>query len=173
MPNVNLSADESKDSVKQKAQSYLDELELSVSTDDFQRPWGGFFVIDETQTDKFIAIFFPGIDPSQARQPRQRLSPKILVVEPGKRLSWQYHTRRAELWRVVAGPVGIVTSDNDLQGAIRELAIGETVQFAQEVRHRLIGLSDWGVVAEIWQHIDSQNPSDESDIVRVEDDFGR
>jgi hypothetical protein len=40
-------------------------------------------------------------------------------------------------------------------------------------RHRLIGLDQWGVVAEIWQHTDSENPSDESDIVRLQDDFGR
>lgn len=31
----------------------------------------------------------------------------------------------------------------------------------------------WGVVAEIWQHTDKDNPSNEDDIVRVQDDFGR
>jgi hypothetical protein len=40
-------------------------------------------------------------------------------------------------------------------------------------RHRLIGLDDYGVIAEIWQHIDTENPSDEDDIVRVQDDYGR
>ncbi|NBC66802.1 MAG: hypothetical protein GVY07_14240 [Bacteroidetes bacterium] len=40
-------------------------------------------------------------------------------------------------------------------------------------RHRLIGLQNWGVVAEIWQHTDSSDPSDEEDIVRLDDDFGR
>jgi hypothetical protein len=29
------------------------------------------------------------------------------------------------------------------------------------------------LVAEIWQHTDPENPSDEDDIVRVSDDFGR
>jgi mannose-6-phosphate isomerase len=43
----------------------------------------------------------------------------------------------------------------------------------QGERHRLVGLEDWGVIAEIWQHTDASNPSDESDIVRVQDDFGR
>jgi mannose-6-phosphate isomerase len=28
-------------------------------------------------------------------------------------------------------------------------------------------------VAEIWQHTDAANPSDENDIVRVQDDFSR
>ena len=40
-------------------------------------------------------------------------------------------------------------------------------------RHRLIGLDDYAVLAEIWQHIDSNNPSDENDIVRLDDDYGR
>lgn len=43
----------------------------------------------------------------------------------------------------------------------------------QNERHRLVGLNDWGMVAEIWQHIDANNPSDENDIIRVQDDFGR
>jgi hypothetical protein len=41
------------------------------------------------------------------------------------------------------------------------------------MRHRLVGLGDWGVLAEIWQHTDLQNPSDEEDIVRLQDDYGR
>jgi mannose-6-phosphate isomerase len=40
-------------------------------------------------------------------------------------------------------------------------------------RHRLIGLDSWRIVAEIWQHTDLENPSDEDDIVRLQDDFGR
>ena len=38
--------------------------------------------------------------------------------------------------------------------------------------HVVIGLKDYGIVAEIWQHTDSL-PSDEDDIVRVQDDFKR
>ncbi len=37
----------------------------------------------------------------------------------------------------------------------------------------VIGLETWGVVAEIWQHIDAASPSDELDIVRVADDYDR
>jgi len=36
----------------------------------------------------------------------------------------------------------------------------------------LSGLGDYGIVAEIWQHNDTV-PSDEDDIVRVQDDFKR
>jgi hypothetical protein len=40
-------------------------------------------------------------------------------------------------------------------------------------RHRLIGLDDNCVVAEIWQQTDTICPSDEDYIIRVQDDFGR
>mgnify|MGYP003350752161 CR=1 FL=1 len=39
-------------------------------------------------------------------------------------------------------------------------------------RHRLIGTKEgWGMVAEIWQHTVPDHPSDESDIVRLQDDY--
>ena len=47
------------------------------------------------------------------------------------------------------------------------------VKLKQGERHRLIGMNGWGVVAEIWQHTDPASPSDEDDIVRLQDDFGR
>ena len=30
-----------------------------------------------------------------------KLSPKILIVNPNSKLSWQYHHRRAEIWRCI------------------------------------------------------------------------
>lgn len=173
MAELNLARLDSKEVVFRKVQDYLGELALTASSSDFARPWGGFFVIDESQTSKFAQLFFPDLSADQIGAEGQKLSPKILVVEPGKRLSWQYHNRRAELWRVLGGPVGVITSPDDEQGPVQSLEPGQKVQFPQEMRHRLIGLDDWGVVAEIWQHTDPQQASDESDIVRVEDDFGR
>ena len=102
-----------------------------------------------------------------------RLSPKILVVEPEKKLSWQYHHRRAEIWRVVSGPVGVVTSIDDIERESQSLIDGQEIRLKQGQRHRLIGLTNWGILAEIWQHTDVNNPSDENDIVRLQDDFGR
>ena len=43
----------------------------------------------------------------------------------------------------------------------------------QGERQRLIGLDEASGVAEIWQHTDANHPSDEEDIIRVQDDFGR
>tara|TARA_B100000795_G_scaffold265733_1_gene247955 strand:- start:90 stop:260 length:171 start_codon:yes stop_codon:yes gene_type:complete len=50
---------------------------------------------------------------------------------------------------------------------------GDQIVLQQGERHRLIGLDDYSVVAEIWQHTDANHPSDEDDIIRVQDDFGR
>ena len=102
-----------------------------------------------------------------------KLSPKILIVQPHARLSWQYHHRRAEIWRVYKGTVGIIQSDDDTQGSIEQYKEGDQIRLAQGERHRLIGLEQEGIVAEIWQHTDANHPSDEDDIVRVQDDFGR
>ena len=50
---------------------------------------------------------------------------------------------------------------------------GDQIVLQQGERHRLIGLDETSVVAEIWQHTDANHPSDEDDIIRVQDDFGR
>ena len=34
----------------------------------------------------------------------------------------------------------------------------------------LLVLDTWGVVAEFWQHTDAESPSNEDDIVRLQDD---
>lgn len=151
---------------------YLDSLSLTVLSQDTERPWGGFFVIDEQQSKQFIDEFFPNIDPFSIDRGAS-LTPKILIVEPGKRLSWQYHHRREELWQVVGGPIGVITGHDDVQGPVAQKEAGETVQFGTEIRHRLIGLRNWGIVAEFWQHTEPNNLSNEADIVRVEDDFLR
>ena len=49
----------------------------------------------------------------------------------------------------------------------------DQIKLKQGERHRLIGLDNFGVVSEIWQHTDRDNPSDEEDIVRLSDDYGR
>ncbi len=140
---------------------------FTVIAKDETRPWGGFFVIAETQAPAFAARFFAGVSPGEGK-----LSPKLLVVAPGKRLSWQYHHRRAELWRAVAGDPALASSATDAPGEVQPLP-ESVVRLAQGERHRLIGGEGWGLVAEIWQHTDPTMPSDESDIVRLQDDFGR
>ena len=153
-------------------ETYIAELGYQVISKDFSRPGGGFFVLDESQAAKFAAQFFPNLSLENI-QITNKLSPKFLIVAPEKRLSWQYHFRRAEIWTVISGPVGIAISDTDEQGPVGTYVVGDFIKLQQGERHRLIGLNDWGVVAEIWQHTDTNQPSDESDIVRLQDDFGR
>ncbi len=162
----------SKDSAFEKAANLLAGLDLEIVKQDKDRPWGGFYVINEDQAEAFAKQFFPDEDFDQLKI-SDKLSPKLLLVAPGKRLSWQYHFRRAEIWRCIEGQVAVATSLTDEENEIITLNIGDKIKLQQGERHRLIGLDDWGVVAEIWQHTDAENPSDEDDIVRLQDDFGR
>ena len=133
---------------------------------------GGFYVIEETLVQKFSDVFLNGLDVSTLKI-SGKLSPKLLLVKPNTRLSLQYHHRRAEIWQVIKGSAGVVRSDNDEEGELIELNTNDQITLKQGERHRLVGLNDWAVIAEIWQHTDSNNPSNEDDIVRVQDDFGR
>jgi mannose-6-phosphate isomerase len=153
-------------------QNQLETNQFTIVSKDHHRPWGGFFVIAEEQTQVFANPYFEGLEVSSLKI-SGKLSPKILVVAPGKRLSWQYHHRRAEIWRVVQGQAGVKRSLNDTEGELEILNLGDTITLQQGERHRLIGLDDYAVIAEIWQHTDAYHPSDEDDIVRVQDDFGR
>ena len=152
-------------------QQEIESYGFTVVDKDFERPWGAFLVIKEQEAQNFANRFFKGIDVETLRI-GGKLSPKILIVKPGARLSWQYHHRRAEIWQVYKGEVGIIKSKNDTQGELRRFKKGDQVRLAQGERHRLIGMEDYGIVAEIWQHTE-EVPSDEEDIVRVQDDFKR
>lgn len=170
--DFNLSHETDKETVFAKIASYLEEQNFTVVQQDQTRPWGGFFVIDEKQAQAFAAKFFPHLQMSEI-QITNKLSPKILIVAPNKRLSWQYHFRRAEIWTILSGPVGVKTSDTDEEKELQILDQGQFIQMNKGERHRLTGLNSWGIVAEIWQHTDPDHPSDEDDIIRLQDDFGR
>ncbi|UKJ06898.1 phosphoheptose isomerase [Solitalea lacus] len=150
----------------------LKEQGFTIVAKDETRPWGGFFVLDENDAEKFIEQYFPGYSKEQLLI-GNKLSPKILLVAPNKRLSWQYHFRRAEIWRVVSGKVAVATSFTDEETQTDNYEPGQIIVLQKGQRHRLIGLDGWGSVAEIWQHTDINSPSDEDDIVRLQDDFGR
>ena len=156
----------------EKIHNQLKTNQFTIVSIDLNCPWGGFFVIDEEQAQQFANQYFDGLDVTTLKR-GGALSPKILVVAPEKRLSWQYHHRRAEIWRVIYGQSGFKRSANDTEGELEILNIGDTITLQQGERHRLIGLDDYAVIAEIWQHTDANYPSDEDDIVRVQDDFGR
>lgn len=164
---------QTKEEIRLEVKKELDERELKTDGEDFSRPWGGFFKIKNTSLNTFLENYY-----SDVKLPfdvtKLNVSPKVLVVAPGKRLSWQVHERRSELWRIVKGPVGIFTSETDSQpGKMDVYNEGDMVELKLGTRHRLVGIDCWGVVAEIWVHKFPDNPSDEDDIRRIQDDFGR
>jgi mannose-6-phosphate isomerase len=136
------------------------------------KPWGFYLSVDETQADDFIKEFYDDVE-LQGIDASLPLRSKFLGIEPGKRLSWQYHHRRAEIWRCLAGEFELITSQTDTEDKKQKVKTGQIVSMPQGMRHRGVGLDDWALIAEIWQHTDPSNPSDEDDIVRVQDDFGR
>ena len=145
---------------------------FKIISKDFERPWGGFLVIDESQAQDFVDTFFDGIN-VETLKIGGKLSPKILIVSPNSKLSWQYHLRRAEIWRVFKGKVGISRSFDNIEKPVKILNEKDQIKLKKGERHRLIGLDDFAVVSEIWQHTDPNHPSDENDIVRISDDYTR
>lgn len=139
------------------------------------KPWGAYLRISSEQADRFVKEFFPGLTPEEARlgMEEAELSPKLLVVAPHQRLSWQYHNRRAERWTFLTKG-GYYKSETDEPGEMIVAEVGDVVQFQQGERHRLVGLdSGYVIVAEIWQHQDKNRLSNEEDIIRLADDYKR
>ncbi|MDD2483304.1 MAG: phosphoheptose isomerase [Candidatus Shapirobacteria bacterium] len=146
-----------------KTEKWLVDNQLSVSFKDLDRPWGAFWHISPDSLNNFLKLFFPDFNPGN-----QFISPKILLVEPGKRLSLQIHHKRSERWHIIDGPVKIVLNKDELI-----IESGKTITIKTEEIHRLCGLDQAGVVAEIWIHHDPLDPSTEEDITRLADDFTR
>ena len=152
----------------QYTESFLSDNNLHVISKVFSKPWGGYFVIDENQSKKFLNLFFNKyIDLSL------KMSPKVLVIRPNKRLSWQYHNRRSEIWSVIKGDILVSKSKNNSEGGLIKLKEKNQIEIGNKIRHRIIGTDDYALVAEIWIHIDKNNFSDENDIIRLQDDFNR
>ena len=74
------------------------------------RPWGIFYVIHDQHDYKL----------------------KRIEVDPGGRLSYQYHHKRSEAWTIVKG-IGTVT----LEGKISECLPGHTILIPQGTKHRI------------------------------------
>lgn len=142
---------------------------------DSERPWGAFINFQDECARQFIADFFPHITVDEARLgvDGAPLSPKILLVMPGQRLSLQRHARRAERWLfITAGDY--YQGEGDSSGPLRHATTGEEVQIQAGQTHRICGLADTVVlVAEIWQHTDPHHLSNEQDEERLEDDYAR
>ena len=156
----------------QQIEKEIIALGFEIISKDFKKPWGGFLVINESQAQDFANKFFDGLNIDSLKI-GGKLSPKILIVNPNSKLSWQYHQRRAEIWSVYKGSIGLSISMDNNEKPMQILGEKEQIKLKQGERHRLIGLNDYGVVSEIWQHTNPDYPSDENDIVRLSDDYER
>lgn len=137
---------------------------------DEQKPWGAYYRFLPSQKDRFLALFFQDLGLAALGD----CSPKLLVFEPGKKISLQYHERRDEIWRVLYGTVEGFFGDGDEVGAYRSYRVGEAFTYKAKTRHKGGASAEgWAVVAEIWQHTDPAHLSDEADNIRLADDFGR
>lgn len=153
----------------------LDDTGYTIVEINETKPWGAYARLANSDAPKFIEEFFPGLslEDAQLGLTDAELSPKILIVSPSQRLSWQYHDRRAERWAfLTTGAYNKSISDEP--GELEIAQPDNVVQFACGERHRLVGVKDrYTVVAEIWQHTNTSRPSDEDDIVRLIDDYQR
>ena len=150
----------------------LKQNKLSYSSKDLNKPWGGFYKINENLSRDFLHIFFDSSF-SEKLDFKSKLSPKILIVKPKMRLSWQYHHRRSEIWSVIKGDILVSRSENDNEGDHIKLKAKDQIEIGNKIRHRIVGTNNFALVAEIWIHTDNINPSNENDIVRLQDDFNR
>lgn len=90
---------------------------------------------------------------------------KRIVVNPGQRLSLQYHHKRSEHWVVTAGKGKVQVGD-----VITDVTVGSYSMIPLLEPHRLINDGEENLVI-----IEVQTGSylGEDDIVRLHDDYGR
>ena len=107
------------------------------------RPWGEYWVLEDANTHKV----------------------KRIQVNPGGRLSLQYHHHRAEVWTIVSG-IGTIT----INETIKDYREGEVAIIPQGALHRIENKTQEPVVFIEVQH---GTYFGEDDIVRIEDDYNR
>jgi len=108
-----------------------------------KRPWGSFFVIQESTSYKI----------------------KRIEVNPGQRLSYQYHNKRSEVWVIIQGN-GVITL-NDIE---RNYSSGDTILIPQGMKHRI---ENQGTDTTIFIEVQTGSYFGEDDIVRLDDDYNR
>ncbi len=107
------------------------------------RPWGQYWVLEDTKTHKI----------------------KRIEVNPGSRLSYQYHLQRSEVWTIIKG-VGRVTLD----GVVRDYTEGQVILISQGTKHRIENCENETCV---FIEVQFGTYFGEDDIVRLEDDYNR
>jgi mannose-6-phosphate isomerase-like protein (cupin superfamily) len=94
----------------------------------------------------------------------ERYAGKILHIEPGHRLSLQYHERKDETLYVLSGEVYLQV---EVEGELEEMRLvpGDSYRIRPGVRHRMRA----EIVCEL---VEASSP-ELDDVVRLEDAYGR
>lgn len=163
-------------SAMQAEQEKLKKLDIKIMSKNLEKPWGGYFVIDDAmpEAEMFCRHYFPTTPFGKLGS--GKLSPKLLFILPGEELSWQHHHRRAEIWQIVRGCGYITTSLTDEKNESSLYCSGSFIHLGPEMRHMASCPADAPsvlIIAEFWIHTDPDHPSDEDDIVRVSDKYRR
>ncbi|HEX6648358.1 MAG TPA: phosphomannose isomerase type II C-terminal cupin domain [Pyrinomonadaceae bacterium] len=108
-----------------------------------RRPWGTYTVLEEGPNFKV----------------------KRIQVLPGKRLSYQKHSQRAEHWFVVAGTARVTLDDKDI-----DVRAGEAIDIPIGAAHRV---ENPGSEDLIFIEVQRGTYLGEDDIIRLHDDYGR
>ncbi len=107
------------------------------------RPWGKFYVIHD--------------------EPNYKI--KRIEVDPGQRLSYQYHKKRSEVWIIIEGE-GLIT----LNGDIKKYKSGDTLKIYKGDKHRVENKNSQKL---IFIEVQTGEYFGEDDIIRIEDDYKR
>jgi len=90
---------------------------------------------------------------------------KVLHIEQGHQLSYQYHAVKDETVHVLRGAIEIDVGAAKGERNTLRLAAGESLHLPAGVRHRIRALETSDVLEASTPHLD--------DVVRIEDDYGR
>jgi len=118
-------------------------VDSNTITNREERPWGNYQVLLDSKQTKV----------------------KIITVNPGGRLSYQYHHKREEQWTCVEGKLSVILNEN-----LHELNPGDSIKISLGDKHRA-----FNETMEVTKFIEVQTGTyfGEDDIVRIEDDYNR
>lgn len=108
-----------------------------------ERPWGKYYVL--------------------ADEPNYKL--KRIVVNPGGKLSYQFHHHRQEFWTIVEGNAVVILEEKEIH-----LSYGESIFIPQGAKHRIMNLSEKPVV---FVEVQTGTYFGEDDIIRLDDEYER
>lgn len=95
----------------------------------------------------------------------QRYVGKILHIEKGHQLSYQYHRQKDETIHVLSGVLELQVASAEGPRHTLRLRPGQSFHIAPEVRHRMIAIATCDVLEASTPELD--------DVVRLEDRYGR